>query len=641
MSECCGCGAEAAAPPTGAPEVEHNPWLRDINLACSVTAGALWLLGLVLDWAGGPAIWAYALGLASGAYTFVPSTVRRLARQRGRNRLGVGLLMTIAAIGAVLLGHVGEAAALAFLFSISETLEDKAMDRARRGLRALLSIMPERARVIRREHAAAGEDTTEEIPLAEVRVGDLLLVQAGERVATDGKLESGTSWVDNSAITGESIPVEIVVGDSVLAGAVNGTGVITVRATAPGKDNSLTQIVRLVEQAHANKGQRARLADRIASPLVPLVLIVAILLAVYGLVIGQPWLWIERALVVLVAASPCALAIAVPVTVISAIGAASKLGVVIKSGAAFEELGTISTVAFDKTGTLTRNAPEIVDVHVCPGFSYEQVYATAAALEVQSQHPLAAAVIAHAQDIPAASEVVELPGLGLQGQVHGRNARVGSVQWVGAADAAERAEEMADHGMSVIAVEIDGRLAGLLGIRDELRPEVAETVAALHSQGIATVMLTGDNAQTAQVLGGQAGISQVFAEQLPADKARRVADLRAASPTAMVGDGTNDAPALAAATVGIAMGATGTAAAVESADVAFTGHDLRQLPLALAHAQRGRWIMLTNIGMALAIVIGLFPLALFGVLGLATVVFIHEIAEVVIIANGMRAARIG
>lgn len=641
MSECCGCGAEAAASTSGEPEVEYNPWWRDINLACSVTAGALWLLGLVLDWTGGPAVWAYALGLASGAYTFVPSTVRRLVRQRGRNRLGVGLLMTIAAIGAVLLGHVGEAAALAFLFSISETLEDKAMDRARRGLRALLSIMPERARVIRREHAAAGEETTEEIPLAEVRVGDLLLVQAGERVATDGRVESGASWVDNSAITGESIPVEIMVGDSVLAGAVNATGVITVRATAPGEDNSLTQIVRLVEQAHANKGQRARLADRIASPLVPLVLVVAILLAAYGAAIGQPWLWIERALVVLVAASPCALAIAVPVTVISAIGAASKLGVVIKSGAAFEELGTISTVAFDKTGTLTRNAPEIVDVHVCPGFSYEQVYATAAALEAQSQHPLAAAVIAHAQDVPAASDVVELPGLGLQGQVRGRNARVGSVKWIGAADAGERAEEMADHGMSVIAVEIEDRLAGLLGIRDELRPEVAEAVAALHSQGIATVMLTGDNAQTAQVLGGQAGISQIFAEQLPADKARRVADLRAASPTAMVGDGTNDAPALAAATVGIAMGATGTAAAVESADVAFTGHDLRQLPLALAHARRGRRIMLTNIGMALAIVIGLFPLALFGVLGLATVVFIHEIAEVVIIANGMRAARIG
>ena len=599
-----------------------------------MASGLLWVTGLILEWTGleNAALVVFALGLAAGAWTFVPGTIKRLFTAKGRGRLGVGLLMTIAAIGAVLLGHVGEAAALAFLFSIAETLEDRAMDRAQQGLRALLSLIPETARVSR----LAGEQV---IPASEVREGDILIVGAGDRVATDGVVTSGRSWVDTSAITGESIPVEVGPGDEVLAGSVNGSGTLSIEATADGRDNSLTKIVHLVEQAHANKGERARMADRIARPLVPLVLIAAALIAVFGFVVGDPSLWIERALVVLVAASPCALAIAVPVTVISAIGSASKFGVVIKSGAAFEQLGTIRRVAFDKTGTLTRNQPQVVATRTTGEHTETDVLGFAAALEAASSHPLAEAITTAATNRPVAVEVEEHPGHGLTGIVGGRRVRVGSPRWIDPQSLTDQVTVLAGQGMSVIVVEVDDRVAGVIGIRDELRPEAAEAIAALHAQGVSTVMLTGDNALTAAAIATQAGISDVHAEQLPADKAEHIRRSAAQVPTAMIGDGINDAPALASATVGIAMGVTGSAAAVESADVAFTGHDLRLIPDALAHARRGRAIMTGNIALALAIIVVLFPLALFGVLGLAAVVLVHEVAEVIVILNGLRAAR--
>ncbi|MGP9745597.1 heavy metal translocating P-type ATPase [Brachybacterium sp. AOP29-B2-41] len=633
------CGPAAPAAPSDVLEVERpTPWWRDRSLARPLAAGVLWVAGLLLGWAGLdlPALIVHVLALAAGAWTFVPGTLRRLVQGRGRSRLGVGLLMTIAALGAVLLGHVGEAAALAFLFSLAEALEDRSMDRAKQGLRSLLALIPETARVSR----PAGPEL---IPAAELRADDLLLLGAGDRVATDGVIISGRSWLDTSAITGESIPVEMGPGDAVHAGSLNGSGSLTLRATSDGRDNSLTQIVRLVDQAHAAKGERARLADRIARPLVPVVLVVSALIALFGVLTGDPGLWVERALVVLVAASPCAMAIAVPVTVISSIGSASKLGVVIKSGVAVEQLGTIRTVALDKTGTLTRNEPRVVAVATVGGRCEEEVLVLAAALETASSHPLAAAVLAAADATGAAAaeatEVQEAPGHGITGQVAGREIRVGSPRWIVPGDLAVRAEEMASHGMSLIMVEDDGLVIGVLGVRDELRPDAAEMVAALHVQGIRTVMLTGDNTLTARAIAREAGIDEVHAEQLPADKAAHIRRLSAEAPTAMVGDGINDAPALASATVGIAIGVTGAAAAVESADVVFTGTELRQLPVALAHARRGRRIMTGNIALALVIIVVLFPLALFGVLGLAAVVLIHEVAEVVVIANGMRAAR--
>mgnify|MGYP001680580559 FL=1 len=638
----CGCSCGTPKPLFDEPE-EHGPWWKDTELMFPITAGVFCITAFILDHTVSPtaALACYWVALIAGGWTFIPGSLRQLVTGKGRSRMGVGLLMTIAAIGAVLLGHVGEAAALAFLFSISETLEDRAMDRAQQGLRALLSLMPNTARVVR-------DDVETTVPASEVQASDVLVVGAGERVATDGTVIAGQSWLDTSAITGESIPVGVSPGSSVSAGSVNGSGTLRIQATSDGRDNSLTQIVHLVEQAQSAKGERARFADRVARPLVPAVLVVSLLIVLFGFLVGDPATWTQRALVVLVAASPCAMAIAVPVTVISAVGAASKLGVVIKSGVAFEQLGTIQTVAFDKTGTLTENNPRVVATH----FVIDDDLPMAAAVESASSHPLSRAIVAAAAEpganntdaALAAHEVQEQPGQGLIGVVEGKRVRVGSPRWIptdGTGELADRVAEMSQAGMSVVVVEVDGTPAGVLGIRDELRPEAAAAVQALADQGMRSVMLTGDQEVTAQAIAAQAGIpsDRVWAGQLPADKARVVAELVDKSPTAMIGDGINDAPALAAATVGIAMGVTGSDAAIESADVAFTGSDVRLIPVALAHARRGRRIMTGNIGLALAIIVGLFPLALFGVLGLATVVLVHEVAEVIVIGNGLRAGR--
>jgi cation-transporting ATPase G len=609
---------------------EFVPWWRDRHLLLPIASGLLLAVGYGLEWSGVglPATIVLAGSLLAGAATFVPGAVKRLLRRR----LGVGLLMTIAAVGAVLLGHVGEAAALAFLFSIAEALEDRAMDKARNGLRALLSLIPETATVSK----LSGEVT---IPASELRELDILVIRPGDRIATDGIVVSGRSSIDTSAITGESIPVEVGPGDQVPAGSINGGGSLQLEATADGRDNSLTKIVQLVEQANARKGERARLADRIAKPLVPAVLILAGLVIIFGFLVGDPLLWTERALVVLVAASPCALAISVPVTVISAIGAASKFGVVIKSGDAFEQLGTIKLVAFDKTGTLTRGRPEVVAIEAAEEGQRDRILSIAAGLESHSTHPLAAAIVSAASTAAAVVDVTEEPGRGITGTFAGQAARVGSPRWVSPGGFSDRAAALEEQGMTVVVVELDGQVAGILGIRDELKPEAADTIRQLAAAGIGTAMLTGDNARTAGALAAQAGISEVHAELLPADKAAAVETYSATRRTAMIGDGINDAPALAAADVGIAMGVSGSDAAIESASVAFTGNDLRLIPTALLHARRGRQIMTGNIVLSLGIIIVLFPLALLGVLGLAGVVLVHEIAEVVVILNGVRAAR--
>jgi cation-transporting ATPase G len=281
----------------------------------------------------------------------------------------------------------------------------------------------------------------------------------------------------------------------------------------------------------------------------------------------------------------------------------------------------------------------VTDVRIAADATRDDVLAWAAALEATSTHPLAAAITAAVPDVSTAEDVDEDAGRGLTGRVEGRLIRVGSPRWLHPSGLRADADELAEAGMTVVVVEADGEVAGLIGVRDELHPGAADTVRMLHDQGIGTVMLTGDDARTARALAAQAGIDDVRAEQLPGDKAAAITQLTATGPTAMVGDGINDAPALATATVGIAMGATGSAAAVESADIAFTGHDLRLIPAAFAHARHGRRIMTANIVLALAIIVVLFPLALFGVLGLAGVVLVHEVAEVVVILNGLRAAR--
>ncbi|MBS2079157.1 heavy metal translocating P-type ATPase, partial [Mycobacterium tuberculosis] len=372
--------------------------------------------------------------------------------------------------------------------------------------------------------------------------------------------------LDVSAITGESVPVEAGPGDDVFAGSINGSGALLVQVTATAEDNSLARIVHIVEAEQARKGASQRLADRVARPLVPGIMIAGAAIAGVGSIFGSPAVWIERALVVLVAASPCALAIAVPASVVASIGAAAKFGVLIKGGAALEGMGTLGAIALDKTGTLTANRPAVIEVVTTGGATREEVLATAAALEARSEHPLAAAILATTRtSVAAASDVHAIPGAGLTGRLDGHDVRLGRPGWLDPAGLAEDVMRMQQAGATTVLVERDGRLLGAIAVRDELRPEAAEVVAELRAGNYQVAMLTGDNRATASALAAEAGIEHVYAELRPEDKAHLVAELRAQRRTAMVGDGVNDAPALAAADLGIAMGAMGTDVAIETA----------------------------------------------------------------------------
>ncbi len=600
------------------------------SIRLAAVGGVMLVTGLVAEQAGAPipALVAFAAALLVCGASFVPESVRGMLR----GEIGIGGLMTIAAVGAVLLGDLGEAAMLAFLFSISEGLEGYAMSQTGRELRALLDLVPRTARVVR-----DGAEIT--IDATELRVGDRMIVRPGERIATDGILVAGRSSLDVSAITGESIPIEGNPGDTVHAGTINGSGAIEVEATAGVADNSLARIVQIVEAAQEQKGRGQRLADRIARPLVPGIIVVALAVAVGGSLLDDPRVWIERALVVLVAAAPCAFALSVPVSVVAAIGSASRSGILIKSGAALEALAAVRTVAFDKTGTLTANQPRVVRVVPAPGITERDVLSVAAALEARSEHPLARAILAAAGPVAAASDVQSVAGRGLVGTLDGRDARLGNPAFVEPGFLAPVAAALETEGSTVVVIARQGQTIGVIAIRDELRPEATAALAALRDLGVDVAMLTGDNQATAEAIGREAGIARVYAGLLPADKALRVRELRGRGPVAMVGDGVNDAPALASADVGIAMGAIGTDVAIETADVALMGDDLRHVPQALLHARRARTVMVQNLVVSGAIIAGLVPLAALGVLGLAPVVFIHEFAEVLVIANGLRARR--
>lgn len=657
MTQACGCEHSASTTSTSttsaSAEDTDRPWWRDRSLLIPVSAGILLLSGLLVSWLADGAVadalapalfWA---SLLAGTSQFAPGALRGLLRH---GRLGIGLLMTISATGAVILGHVEEAAALAFLYSIVEALEDRAMDKAHSGLRSRLSLIPTTATVLvsdqdhALEHAPNHEHNTTravDVEVSALQPGQLLLVAAGQRLATDGIVRSGSANLDVSAITGESMPVQVGPGDEVLAGSIAVDSTLQVEATAAGTDNSLTTVVSLVENANEKKGQRARIADRLARPLVPGVLVLALAVALVGSIFGDPAVWIERALVVLVAASPCALAISVPVTVVSAIGAASRVGVIIKSGAAFEQLSTINQIAVDKTGTLTQNRTVVTDIVATDATSPKIVLQLAAALEAHSTHPLAAAITHAGQpdetELGAASEITEHAGSGISGIIDGTLVAVGNPRWLDPGPLQSQVTELESAGKTVIIVQRAKKTIGAVALHDELRAEAPDVVQQLANDGYGITMLTGDNLRTAKAVGAAAGISDVRAGLSPRDKATAVAELARQRQVAMLGDGINDAPALAAADVGIAMGATGSDVAVESADAALGSDNLALLPRALRHARRGRAIINQNIALSLAIITVLLPLALTGVLGLAAVVLIHEVAEVFVILNGLRA----
>jgi len=619
------------APPTGADEEAEGDWSEWWRSVAAFVAAVAWGVGVATGRADAETLStaAFVLAVGAGGATFVPSSLVGLRH----GRVGVGLLMTIAGAGALVLGELPEAAALAFLFSISEALEDWAVTRARRELRAVLSIVPDTALVRR------GGDALE-VPTSEVVVGDVLVLRAGARLVTDAVVTDGRSVLDVSAVTGESVPVECGPGDTVIAGSINGGGHLELAASAAASDSTLARIVHAVEEAQDRKGDAQRLADRIARPLVPGIMVIAAAVAGIGSLAGDPGVWVQRALVVLVAAAPCALAISVPVTTFAAIGAATRTGVVVKGGAALEALARVRVVAFDKTGTLTRNRPRVVEIAAAEGVSERQVLDLAAALEAHSDHPLAAAITSEHEPALAATHVQTLPGAGVTGLVGAHTVRLGNPRFVDPGSLAGAVDRMTAAGASVVVVERDSLPVGVVAVRDEPRDEAADAVAELGRMGITTVMLTGDHAGTAKAIGWQVGIKEVRADLLPADKAEAVADLSRHGAVLMIGDGINDAPALATADVGVAMGALGSDVAVEAADVAIMGDHLTHLPDLLVHARRARRIMVQNIAMSGLLIAALIPVAAAGLLGLGVVVAIHEGAEVFVIANGLRARSI-
>ncbi|AUI52868.1 heavy metal translocating P-type ATPase [Arthrobacter crystallopoietes] len=632
MSDAC-CNHDEE-PRSGAAAADPEPvkFGHVTEVRAAAAAGVLLLAAWIISLADGQPWVALSLEIVAlllAAWTFVPSTLKRLAK----GKIGVGTLMTLAAAGAVALGQVEEAAMLAFLYAISEGLEEYSLAKTRRGLRALLDLVPAEATVLR-----DGYETT--LAPAELVPGDLMIVRPGERLATDGLITRGRSSLDMSALTGESVPVEAGLGTEVYAGSINGTGPLEVEVTSTAENNSLARIVHIVEAEQSRKGPGQRLADAIAGKLVPGILVAAALITAFGFLVGEPLLWFERALVVLVAASPCALAISVPVTVVASVGAASRIGVLIKGGGALETLGKIRTIALDKTGTLTRNRPAVVDVASVDGVTREHVLALAAGLEARSEHPLARAILAATGERTAVTDVDSVPGAGLEGRFDGKRLRLGRPGWIDPGILAADVERMQHDGATAVLIEEEGRVIGAVAVRDELRPEAREVIARLTKAGYTTAMLTGDNTITATALAKAAGISEVHADLRPEDKAEIIRMLKSRMPTAMVGDGVNDAPALATADTGIAMGVMGTDVAIETADIALMGEDLNHLPQVLDHARRTRGIMLQNVGMSLLLIAVLIPLALFGVLGLAAVVLVHELAEIVVIANGVRAGRI-
>ena len=625
MGDAC-CGGETVDRDTGG---LGERWK---TVAAGVSAIA-WVIGLLAGVADASVVAdvAFVVAVIVGGATFVPAAVTGALR----GRLGVGLLMTIAGVGAILLGQIGEAAALAFLFSVSEALEEWAITKSRRGLRAVLRLVPDTTTIRR-------GDRQVDVATGDVAVGDVMVVRAGGRVATDGVIRSGRSSLDVSAVTGESIPVEVDAGDTVLAGSVNGGGLLEINVTAPASDSTLARIVQAVEDAQHRKGRSQRLADRIARPLVPGILIVAAVIAVGGGLLGDPELWFQRALVVLVAASPCAFAIAVPVTVFASIGAATRAGLVIKGGAALEALATVNTVALDKTGTLTRNEPTVVDTVAINGHTNDELLALAAALEANSDHPLAAAITACAADTTPVevNDVQTIAGHGITGNVAGELVRVGKPGFIDVATLETDVRRHQEGGASVVMVERNGTTVGAIAIRDELRPEARRVVDTLrHHYRMQVVMLSGDNTATANAIGHAAGIDDIRSGLLPADKATAIQQLQHGGVVAMVGDGINDAPALATADVGIAMGVGGTDVAIEAADIAIMGDHLTHLPDLIGHARRTRRIMIQNLVLSGIIIAVLIPIAAAGLLGLGAVVALHEIAEIAVIFNALRASR--
>lgn len=622
----------------------EGPGLWSPKVRASIASGGLLAIGWGLSRSltvGWPSLVALGLAIVVGGYFFAREGIEKLLGKRG---IGVEVLMSTAALGAAALGEPVEAAMLVFLYSISEAAEGFTEQRTRAAVRALMKLVPKLA-LVRRD----GVDT--EIPVESLAAGDVFIVRPGESVPTDGQVVRGETSIDQAPVTGESVPVKKGAGDEVFAGTINADGVIEVRATKTYEENTVAKIIHLVEEAQEKKGERQRFIERFGARYSPAVLGGGVLIAavlVFGFGLSWP-LAMHRAVVFIVAAAPCALVISVPITLVAALGTGARHGVLIKGGAILERLATIRTIALDKTGTLTRGQPIVTDfVQLDPTQPESETVARVATIEARSEHPVARAIVAYARgrgvSFGDATDVRALPGAGVAANIDGVEVRVGQFGlFEGTATNAHETmvevRRLEEAGKTVVVAGTFSTVWCVVAVQDGVREEASEAVRLLRARGVDLVVLSGDQKIAVERVASTLGIERFRGAMKPEDKLTEIRDLATRGPIAMVGDGVNDAPALAQATVGIAMGAAGTDVALETADVALMGDDLRRLAFALALAQRTQQVIRQNLALSLLVIGTLAVCAVAGVVSLPMAVLVHEISELVVIGSGLRMLR--
>ncbi len=608
----------------------------------SLLAGLLLLVGWPGEtWGGLPHLAAVALYLGAYVVGGWRTALHAFVAMRERH-FDTDLLMVAAALGAALLGNFAEGALLLFLFSLGHALEERALDRARDAVRALAELAPKTALVKR------GAEVSE-IAVVDVQLSDIVIVRPGARVPVDGAVRAGQSAVNQAPVTGESLPVAKAPGAVVFAGSVNGEGALEVQATRLAHDSTLARVLKMVEEAQAQQSPTQRTVDRFMRYFVPGVLMATGLLIVVPPLLGVPFgVSFLRAMTLLVAASPCALALGTPAAILSGVAQAARNGVLVKGGVHLENLGRLRAIAFDKTGTLTHGRPEVTDLLVTGALTGIEVLALAAAVERQSGHPLAQAIVRAAEAkglaLPEVTGVEAVTGQGLTATLNGQVVRLGNARLLADAGVVVTPEWLAKiealqaAGKTTMALALEAQMMGVMAVADTVRADAAQTMAALRRLGVArTIMLTGDNARVAAAIAQQAGLSEFRADLLPEDKVTTIVALNEQyGVTAMVGDGVNDAPALAHATVGIAMGGAATEVALETADVALMGEALAKLPLAVGLGRATRSIIQQNLVIALGVIALLIVAAVTGWAGIGVAIVLHEGSTIVVALNALR-----
>lgn len=637
---CCGgtCAPEAPAS-AGLPAARRLAGSGPV-----VASGLLMATGWSVDVAGSPQL-AIALFTASIALS-IPQPARRAWGALRKRVLDINVLMVIAVVGAMILGEWLEAAAVVWLFGISQWLEGWSLSRARRAIRRLMTLAPQVASVRR-------GDLEVDVPIDAVRIGDIVVVRPGGRVPVDGRVVHGYSAIDQSPVTGESWPIDKEPDDEVYAGTINGSGTLDIETTREASGSTVARIVALVEEAQAQRAPVQRWVDRFARRYTPAVVILAVLVAVVPPIAtgsGDFTTWVYRALALLVVACPCALVISTPVTIVAALTTAARSGILIKGGAHLERLGAVTCVAFDKTGTLTAGNISVADVLAVEGVSVHGVLAAAAGLEQGSEHPIGRAIVAHARaeqvTVMAGGGFRALPGLGAEARVGNAAVLVGSHRLfedrrICSPSLHAHVKVVEERGRTPVLVGIDGEGVGVLGLVDEMRGSGREALDGLRAAGVQHVaLLTGDRDVVARAVGDAVGVDEAHGHLLPEDKVAHIQRLRAAfGPVAMVGDGINDAPGLAAADVGIAMGA-GTDVAIETADVALLSSDLAAVPHAVRLGRAAMTTIRTNVAIALGLKLVFVAMAASGVATLWMAVLADTGASLLVTANSLRLLRV-